>query len=271
MKRNLFVLLTVLALVFSVVGCTPSEKPENTEETSSASVVESKNQTDNSTQENEVSNNEKEQEVVKQENNSKDTEQTSNSVTVVQKEEESQTESKKENNSSTAKKQDTNSTEQTSSKTESKISKEKAKEIALRHANVKESEIFDYEIELDKEKVGLVYEISFQNQNYEFDYVIKATDGKIIKSEKEKEKSSVKTESKTNKTESKISKTEAKNIALKHAEVKVSNIVDYEIELDKEKNSSVYEISFKSGKYEYDYEINAETGKIIKTEKEFDD
>ena len=35
--------------------------------------------------------------------------------------------------------------------------------------------------------------------------------------------------------------------------------------------TNVYEIEFDSGKYEYEYEINADTGKVIKAEKEIRD
>lgn len=45
----------------------------------------------------------------------------------------------------------------------------------------------------------------------------------------------------------------------------------YHAELDRERKTIVYEVEFVSGKHEYDYEVNAETGKIIKAEKEFRD
>lgn len=68
-----------------------------------------------------------------------------------------------------------------------------------------------------------------------------------------------------------ISKAEAKKKALSHAGVKESDIREYKIELDREHNVIVYEIEFKSGRYEYSYEVNAENGKVAKYEKEFDD
>ena len=71
------------------------------------------------------------------------------------------------------------------SSTEAKISKEKAKEIALKHANVKESEISDFEIELDTENGVLVYDISFDHNGKEYDYDVNATNGEISKSKNE--------------------------------------------------------------------------------------
>ena len=75
----------------------------------------------------------------------------------------------------------------------------------------------------------------------------------------------------TDKPEAIVTKDEAKSIVLEHAELNADNISKYKIELDKEGRKLVYEIEFDSGKYEYDYEVNAETGKIIKAEKEIRD
>lgn len=66
-----------------------------------------------------------------------------------------------------------------------KISKDDAKRIALENAAVSESDIFDYEIELDYERGILSYEISFETKDFEYDYDINAKDGTIINSEKE--------------------------------------------------------------------------------------
>ncbi len=159
-----------------------------------------------------------------------------------------------------------------------KIDKSKAKNIALNHAGVKESNISQYEIELEKDDGRWEYEISFNVGNTEYDYTINAETGKIIDSEKDYDDdykpqndttSSKPSTSSTN--SSLITKVKAKEIALNHAGVKATAIREYEIELDKENGINEYEISFKCGKYEYDYSINAETGKIIKSEKELDD
>lgn len=75
----------------------------------------------------------------------------------------------------------------------------------------------------------------------------------------------------TTKEELNISRDEAKAIALGHAGLAETDIRHYKAELDRERKAIVYEIEFDSGKYEYEYEINADTGKVIKAEKEFRD
>ena len=136
----------------------------------------------------------------------------------------------------------TNNTSNTS------ITKDEAKQIALNHANV--SNIYDYEIKLDDNK----YEIEFKNDDKEYEYEISLT-GKIIK---------YSIDSNYKNPNPIITKEEAKQIALNHANV--SDIYDYEIELDDNK----YEIEFKSSNKEYEYEINATTGKIIEYEIDTD-
>ena len=92
-------------------------------------------------------------------------------------------------NSNSAQQNNNNSTNNSSTTdnttSEAKISKEKAKEIALKHANVEESKISDYEIDLDTENGVLVYEISFDSNGKEYDYDVNATTGDITDSKHE--------------------------------------------------------------------------------------
>ena len=71
--------------------------------------------------------------------------------------------------------------------TVSKISKEKAKSIALKDAGVNEKDIKDYEIEYDYEKGKYIYEIDFESGKYDYSYDIDANTGKIINKEKERD------------------------------------------------------------------------------------
>lgn len=192
------------------------------------------------------------------------------------------------------------------SSTKSYIGQAKAKDIALKHAGTSESKIYDYSIDFDSDGGILVYEIEFNTKNYEYEYDVNAKTGEIVKNEKSQNddynedvlegkvpssitnsntttsKPSSSTSKPSNSTSSKpssstssssslISRSKAKTIALNKAGVSSSQITDYEIELDTENGTKVYEISFNSGRNEYDIEINAKTGKILKYEKEIDD
>jgi uncharacterized membrane protein YkoI len=65
------------------------------------------------------------------------------------------------------------------------ISADEAKEIALSHAGVAETNVFDYDCELEHVGGRAVYEIDFESMNYEHDYDIDAVTGEIIRSDKE--------------------------------------------------------------------------------------
>ena len=185
------------------------------------------------------------------------------------------------------------------SSTKSYIGQAKAKDIALKHAGTSESKIYDYSIDFDSDSGILVYEIEFNTKNYEYEYDVNAKTGEIVKNEKSQNddynedvlegkvpssitnsntttskpssSTSSKPSSSTSSSSSLISRSKAKTIALNKAGVSSSQITDYEIELDTENGTKVYEISFNSGRNEYDIEINAKTGKILKYEKEIDD
>lgn len=73
------------------------------------------------------------------------------------------------------------------------------------------------------------------------------------------------------KTNVKVSKEDAKKAVLAHAGLNEANVKFYKAELDRERGGLVYEVEFDAGKYEYDYEVDAETGKVLKAEKEFRD
>ena len=67
-------------------------------------------------------------------------------------------------------------------------------------------------------------------------------------------------------------KDEALEKALEYAHLNRDQ-VDFikRVELDYEHGRKVYEITFYMGGYEYEYDIDAETGKVLKFEKDIDD
>ncbi len=68
---------------------------------------------------------------------------------------------------------------------DAKISKDRAKQIALEHAKLKESDIKNYRIKLDRDDGVLVYELEFDHNNYEYDYEIDANTGAIREHDKD--------------------------------------------------------------------------------------
>ncbi|MBE6824851.1 MAG: hypothetical protein E7513_05840 [Ruminococcaceae bacterium] len=66
-----------------------------------------------------------------------------------------------------------------------KISEEKAKEIALTHASLKESEVKALFVELDFDDGVLRYEVDFKHGGYEYDYDIDAKSGTILSYDKD--------------------------------------------------------------------------------------
>lgn len=67
----------------------------------------------------------------------------------------------------------------------SQISRDTALSIALKDAGLKKSQVYDLEIEIDKEKGVLHYDVSFDYKNKDYDYKINAENGKIVHIEKE--------------------------------------------------------------------------------------
>lgn len=156
------------------------------------------------------------------------------------------------------------------------IGKDKAKKAALKHAGVKEADIFDYECEFDVENGVATYEVEFSSGKYDYDYKVNATSGEIIRVDTdyddEDDTPAKKPANTTNKTTaSYIGKGKAKEIALKHAGVSADKIRDYECELDDDDKVVVYEIEFSCNGYDYEYEVNAKTGTIRHSDKERDD
>lgn len=131
------------------------------------------------------------------------------------------------------------------------LSKEKIKEIVLNKTKAKD--YYDYEVEFEFKSGKAVYEVEFETKDKEYDIVLDAVSGNIIKYE---------TKNKKVDTTKYITKDKAKSIALNDA--KVTNYFDYEIEF--ESDDETYEISFDTKDAEYEYVIDAKTGKIIERE-----
>ncbi len=167
---------------------------------------------------------------------------------------------------------DSNSTADTG-----KITKAKAKEIALAHAGVSASKATFVEVKLDKEDGVQVYEVEFYSGSTEYDYEIHAKTGEILSFDKDIEDFSIPKKdtsgsAQTKPTSDYIGVDKAKSIALNNAGLSASSVTFTKAKLDREDGVRVYEIEFCTNAKEYEYEINAKTGKILdKDVEELDD
>ena len=58
---------------------------------------------------------------------------------------------------------------------------------------------------------------------------------------------------------------------MRHANATADDVRFLKSEIDHENGKWVYEVSFRIGNIEYEYDILADSGKIVKSEKDFDD
>ncbi len=149
------------------------------------------------------------------------------------------------------------------------ISIEKAKEIALANAGVKQADAVFKKAYYDFDDLVAHFDIKFVAGGYEYEYEIKASDGKIL--EKDIEKEPVREQVSQAPEKELISKEKAKEIAVAHAKVDSAKVKFVKAELDHDDLIIHYEVEFVEGRYEYEYEINAESGKIVAYDKDFND
>ena len=151
---------------------------------------------------------------------------------------------------------------------ENGITLSEAKAIALKKVSLSASQVKFTKAISDTDDGILYYDIEFISGNYEYEFEIRAKDGKIT--DFDKEKAEVKASaSKPSKIEY-ITSQKAQSIALSHAKLKAEQVKGLKAEFEKENGLAVFEVEFEYGKYEYEYKINAENGKIILAEKETD-
>lgn len=67
------------------------------------------------------------------------------------------------------------------------ITAKQARDAALNHAGLDESQVSDVEIDLDRDNGKLIYEVDFNSGNTEYDYDIDAETGKVISADKSKD------------------------------------------------------------------------------------
>lgn len=170
--------------------------------------------------------------------------------------------------------------------TQTTLTQEEAKAIALTHAGLTEAEVTALRGEYDVEKGIPEWDIDFRSGDWEYDYEINAKTGEIIRHEKEydpvkkaaqkpaqpKETKPAETApAQTEPKPEKLTAEEAKAIALKHAGLRSDQVKGLRAEFDVDDGIPEWEVEFYADGMEYDYEIHAETGKILSWDKERDD
>lgn len=145
------------------------------------------------------------------------------------------------------------------------ITFDEAKDIALKHAGVSESEAVFTKTKQERDDGISKYDIEFIADNVEYDYEINAADGSILESSAEKLKQAKPSAS------GQITLDEAKAIALEHAGFTADQVRFTKSKLDRDDGTDEYEIEFKANGAEYEYKINAFTGKIVEYDIDNDD
>ena len=159
-----------------------------------------------------------------------------------------------------------------------RITEADAKQIALDHAGISESETDRLRVKLDYDDGVQEYEVTFYVGNREYDYDIDASTGTIrsFDSEIEDDYNIASAPSATRAATSSssgaaITEAEAKQIALDHAGVSESETERMRVKLGRDDGVQEYEVNFYVGNREYDYDINAATGAIRSYDSEIDD
>lgn len=147
------------------------------------------------------------------------------------------------------------------------IGADKAKEIALADAGIKEADAVFLKANLERDDGRYQYDVEFYSGSVEYDYEIDATTGAILSADRDLDDfvapKPVSTPAPSSAPSGAISADRAKEIALKDAGISANNATFQPTKLELDDGRWEYEVEFYSGSMEYDYEINAETGAII--------
>ena len=156
-----------------------------------------------------------------------------------------------------------------------RITEADAKQIALDHAGISESETDRLRVKLDYDDGVQEYEVTFYVGNREYDYDIDASTGTIRSFDSEIEDdysiASAPSAAPAASSSSTITEAEAKQIALNHAGISESETERMRVKLGRDDGVQEYEVNFYVGNREYDYDINAATGEIRSYDSEIDD
>lgn len=148
------------------------------------------------------------------------------------------------------------------------ISVEAAKQKALDDAGVKAEDAVFVKAYYDSDDLVPHYDVKFEANGYEYEYEIKASDGAVLEKDVDRERGGANAPDESNEY---ISADKAKSLAYDHAGVKAADVKFSKAELDRDDLIVHYDVEFVVGNFEYEYEVNAESGKVIASDKEFND
>lgn len=152
--------------------------------------------------------------------------------------------------------------------TQQNITAGKATAIALEHAGIKASNALGLRVKQDWENGRLTYEVEFRADGIEYEYELLASDGTILKAERDKDNWYAPTAS-TPQTASYIGEEAAKKAALNHAGVKENDTTYIHCWMEYDDGQpEYYEVEFMRGSNTYEYEIGLYDGSILKNETE---
>lgn len=176
------------------------------------------------------------------------------------------------------------------------IGQDAALSIALDHAGLTSSQIYELDVKLDSEDGIMVYEIEFESSAGEYEYDIHAHTGQIVKYKVPRPKAETpgttsaqgtassgqssggsqggsggKSPSSGAQGSADIGQDAALSAALRHAGVSASQLTEQEISRDRDDGILVYEVKFETAQGSYEYEIRAADGAVLKADQDWED
>ena len=180
------------------------------------------------------------------------------------------------------------------------IGQDAALSIALDHAGLTSSQIYELDVELDSEDGIMVYEIEFESSAGEYEYDIHAHTGQIVKYKIPRPKAETPGTTSAQGTASSgqssggsqgnsggkspssgaqgsgqgnrdIGQDAAFSAALRHAGVSASQLIKQEVSRDRDDGVLIYEIEFETAQCKYEYEVRAADGTVLKADQDWED
>ena len=141
------------------------------------------------------------------------------------------------------------------------IGPDRAAAIALADAGVARADAAGLRVKADSDDGVALYEVEFRAGGSEYEYDVRASDGAILKAEREGGPAPA---------GAGIGPEAALQTALAHAGVSPDSVSDRKTEADEDDGVLVYEVEFRAGDTQYEYEIAAD-GTVLKAERETED